>query len=161
MDRARGVVLATVGFVVVVTIATGPVGLLEISQERPMSSAGEGNASVTVVSEPDQVVLERGRQGGGVYYLRVSDVEVDVTQLRGNPILGYSLSIDALGYSRNSVHFLGNVGTGQTGISLSRDTFDESQIERDTYRAEVTLTLRTNGTKRVIYTETTTVEVEQ
>lgn len=161
MDSARGVVVATAGLVVMVTVATGPIGLLDVSGERSLESAGEGNASVTVVSEPDQAVLERGRQGGGVYYLRVPDVEVDISELRGNPILDYSLSIDALGYSRSSIHFLGNSGTGRTGISLSRDTFDESQIEQETYQAQLTVTLRTNGTKRVVYNETTTVEVEQ
>lgn len=162
MDTARGAVLAVGGIIVLVTVATGSPGLVTIPDggldERP---PGTGNATVTVVSTPGQPTLVPGRQGGDVYYLRVPATGVEVTELRGNPTLSYSIDVDALGYSRSSVHFLGSVGNGRNEISLARDTLDADRITREAYRAQVELTLRANDTTRVVYNETTTVEVQR
>lgn len=162
MDAARGAAFATVGAILVVTVATGPVGFFEVP-ERGFDGGppGEGTASVTVVSPPDGPTLDAGRQGGDVYYLRVPDVEVDVSELRGNPTLTYSLDVDGLNYNRGSVHFLGSVGDGRAALSLSRDTLDGSRIDRESYRARVTLTLRTTDAERIVYNETTVVEVRE
>lgn len=161
MEPVRVVPLAVVGFVVLVVAVTGPFGFLTIPTAYGGDQApGTGNATVTVTAGPDQPRFEPGRQGEGVYYLRVPDVEVDVRDLRGNPTLVYTVGIDALGYSRSSVHFLGSAGPGRHSISMSRDTFEDAQLDREIYPATLELVLRTEGTARTLYHTETVVVVE-
>lgn len=163
METARRVVLAVAAVVVVVTVATGPFGPLTVSNAFSGAQApGTGNATVTVVTPPGQPTLEPGRQeGSDVYYLRVPDAGVEVSDLRGNPILTYSIEIEAFGYTHSSVHFLGEVGEGSQSISLSRSALEASRVENDSYRAQVELAVRRDGTERTVYTATTTVETER
>lgn len=160
MEPVRGVPLAVVGLVVVVLAVTGPLGPLPIPADYSGDRApGTGNATVTVTDAPDRPRLVPGRQGQGVYYLRVPDVEVDVTDLRGNPTLVYSVGIEDLGYSRSSIHFLGSAGPGRHAISMERDTFDAGRLDRDRYDGTLELVLRTEGTARELYRAETTVVV--
>jgi hypothetical protein len=162
MDAARGTVFAVAGVIVLVAVATGPVGLVSVPDERfGGGSPGTGNATVTVVSSPGQPTLEAGRQGGDVYYLRVPDAEVEVEAVRGNPILEYSIDIEALTYTRSSIHFLGESGTGTRAVSFQSATFDAGRLDRETYRAELAVVVRADGTERVVYNEMATVEVRE
>jgi len=162
MDAARGTVFAVAGVIVLVAVATGPVGLVSVPDERfGGGPPGTGNATVTVVSSPGQPTLEAGRQGGDVYYLRVPDAKVEVADIRGNPILEYSIDIESLTYARSSVHFLGESGTGTRSVSFQSDTFEADRLDRGTYRAELAVVVRANGTERTVYNETTAVEVQE
>jgi len=153
--------LAVAGIIVLVAVATGPVGLVSVPDERfGGGPPGTGNATVTVVSSPGQPTLEAGRQGGDVYYLRVPDAEVEIEDVRGNPILEYSIDIAALTYTRSSVHFLGESGAGTRAVSFQPDTFEADRLDREAYRAELAVVVRANGTERTVYNETTTVEVQ-
>jgi hypothetical protein len=161
MDPRRGVPLAVVGLVVVVLVVTGPFGPLSVPTEYSGEQApGTGNATVTVTGPPDQPRFEPSRQAEGIYYLRVPDAEIEVRHLRGNPTLVYTIGVDALGYSRSSVHFLGSAGPGRHSISLDPDTFTEDEIDRDAYGATLELVLRTDGSARELYRTETTVVVE-
>ncbi len=160
MEPVRGVPLAVVGLIVVVLAVTGPFGPFPVPTDHSGDQApGTGNATLTVTDPPDQPQLEPGRQGEGVYYLRVPDAEVEVRDLRGNPTLVYTVAIEELGYSRSSVHFLGSAGPGRHSISLDPDTFEANRLDRDTYGATLELVLRTEGTARTLYRTETTVVV--
>jgi hypothetical protein len=155
-------VLAVTGIIVLVAGVTGPLGLVSVPDERfGGGTPGTGNATVTVVSSPGQATLEAGRQGGDVYYLRVPDAEVEIEDVRGNPILEYSIGIESLTYARSSVHFLGESGTGTRSVSFQSGTFDADRLDREAYRAELAVVVRSNGTERTVYNETTTVEVQE
>jgi len=160
MDRSWAVGM-TVITIVVLTAATGPVGLLTIPEESATDSLGEGNATITVVSMPETLTLEQGRYGNDAYHLRVPDARVDVRKLAGNPILNYNLEIDGLGKSGSSVHFLGEGGEGQRSLSYEGGPIAQSEITQDSYEARLALVLRTNGTERVIYNQSATVEVQR
>lgn len=159
MDR-RWVVAVTVVIIVAVTLATGPrVGLLTVPDQRATDSLGEGNATVTVTSVPETLTLEYGRYGNDEYHLRVPDARVEVANLSGNPILNYNVAITNL-TSGSSLHFLGEKGEGPLGLSYASTAFDPERIEQERYDARLKLVLRTNGTERLIYNESATVEVE-
>jgi hypothetical protein len=161
MEPARGLPLAVVGLVVVVLAVTGPFGPLSVPTEYAGDQApGTGNATITVTDPPDQPRFEPGRQGEGIYYLRVPDAEIEVRNLRGNPTLVYTVGIEELGYSRSSVHFLGAAGPGRHAISMDQDTFEGGRLDRDTYNASLELVLRTEGTARELYRTGTTVVVD-
>lgn len=161
MEPVRDVPLAVVALVVLVVALTGPFGPLSVPTAYGGDRApGTGNATVAVTAEPGEPRLEPGRQGEGIYYLRVPDVEVAVSDLRGNPTLSYRIEIESLGYTRGSAHFLGAAGPGRHAISLESDTFDESRLDRDAYNATIELVLRTEGTAREVYRAETTVVVE-
>jgi len=162
MDATRGFVLAVAATVVAVPVVMGPFGPVDVPQQRFVGGPpGEGSATVTLVSPPGQPTIAPGRQGGETYYLRIPDVAVRATDVQGNPILSYSLDIEALGYSRSSVHFLGSSGDGDRTISMARDTLPADRIDRDSYRGRFELVFRANGTERVIYAGNTTVEVRE
>lgn len=158
MDTRRGVVYGTVLLLVALTIATGPIGLVDVPSGEGVGGHGSGSATVIADSAPEVVTIERAQHGGDVFYLRVPDATVAVTDLTGNPVLDYSISIDELGYSRGSVHFLGDRGEGSHAISLAEDTFEEDRLEADTYEAELELVLR-GDEERTVLSEQVTVEV--
>ena len=159
MDTTRTVVALTVGLIVLVTAASGTPLFSLPEGGFGADSPGQGTATVTVVSVPDRVTVEAGRQGGNVYYLRVPDAEVDVVDLRGNPILDYSVDIQALGFKRSSVHLLGSAGEGRLSVSLSETTLDPGQFEREAYDARIELVVRGSEGGRTIYAGNATVEV--
>jgi hypothetical protein len=161
MNPGRAVVLAAVGVIVLVTAASGTPLWSVPEQGAGQAPLGEGTASVSVVSAPEQVTLEPGRQGGDVYYLRVPDTEIEVSQLRGNPLVSYSIDIDGLGYSRSSVSALGTVGEGTARLSLSDDALDGNRLEQDEYDGRVRLVLRGNGEEQVLYDQPITIEVRR
>ncbi len=161
MDTVRSVVLAVAGVIVLVAVATGPLGVLTVPSGQSEQAPGTGNATVRVVSTPDQPTIEPGQQGGDVYYLSVPDAGLEVSDLHGNPVLTYSITVEELGYTRSSVFFLGQQGEGTRTVSLERSTLEENRLDADTYRAQVELVVRANDTERSVYNETTTVEVSR
>jgi hypothetical protein len=116
---------------------------------------------VSVVSAPDRATLDPGRQGGDLYYLNVPDTEVEIAQLRGNPLLAYAIDIDKLGYSRSSVTGLATAGDGSASLSLSQDTLDGERLTQDQYDGTLRLVLRGDGEEQVLYDRDITVEVRQ
>jgi len=160
MDRTRGVTYATVAVVVAVTVATGPVGLLAVPEPGTDGALGTGNATVSVVSAPEDVRIEGGEYGTDTLNLRVSEAVLDVDSVSGNPLLTYAIDIDELGYSRSSVHVLGPAQEGRIRVGIDRATFEASEITADRYEGRLRLVLRGNET-RTIYSEPVTVAVRR
>jgi hypothetical protein len=153
------VVAGTVAAILLLTVATGPLGLYDVPETQATDSLGEGNASITVVSVPERIPLEQGRYGNDEYHLRVPSAVVDVDNLTGNPILNYNLDIPAMGKSKSSVHFLGEAGEGRYHASFADSQMAAGEVTQKSYEARVELVIRTNGTSRVIHTQPATIEV--
>lgn len=161
MSSGRTVLLTVAGLIVLVTaVSATPLWTVpeKSAGEAPL---GEGTATVSVVSAPEKATLEPGRQGGGVYYLRVSNIEVNVTNLRGNPVLTYSISVDELGYSRSSVNGLAGVGEGRAQLTIEPKAFDAKELTQKRYDGELRLVLRGDGNEEVVYNESIVVEVQR
>jgi hypothetical protein len=159
MTPGRTVVLAAVSLILLVTAATGTPLWTVPEMGANQAPLGQGTASVSVVSMPDTATLDPGRQGGDVYYLRVPDATVEISQLRGNPILTYSIDIDGLGYSTSSVNALATTGEGQASLSISDVALEGDRLTQDRYEGELRLVLRGDGDEQVVYSEPITVEV--
>ena len=158
MDRTRGVTYATVAVVVLVTAATGPVGLIAIPEAGAEGALGTGSAAVSVVSSPDTVRIDRGEYGTDTFNLRVPDTVLDVESVDGSPILTYAIAIDELGYSRSSVHVLSSDREGTIRVGIEGDTFESGELTADRYDAQLRLVLRGNET-RTVYSKPVTVVV--
>lgn len=159
MHSGRAVALTVAGLIVLVTAATATPLWSVPDTGAGQAPLGEGTATVSVVSAPEQATIEPGRQGGGVYYLRVPDTEVNVTELRGNPLLSYSISIEGMGRTRSTVHSLDTIGEGRAEISIEPVTFDAAELDRQRYDGQLRLVLRGDGEKEVVYSEPITIEV--
>lgn len=161
MHPGRVAVGVAVCVVVLVTGATAT-PLWDVPERGAGTAAlGTGTATVSVVSAPDSATIEPGRQGGNVYYLRVPDAEINVTELDGNSVLTYRISIDQLGKTRSSVHAVGELGEGRSRLSIDQIALDGSTVQRQQYEATVSIVLRPSGEEQVLYSETIQIEVEE
>jgi hypothetical protein len=159
MDIERGVVAATAIVIVAVAVATGPLGLVGLSTEE-LTTPETGNATISVGTISDTATLTAGQQGTDFFVFHTPDATIEVSDLRGNPILEYSLDIEVLGYKRTSVYFLDSHGEGQLTLSFNRDTLDSARIDRDSYDATLAVTLR-GETERTVFERPVTVEVQR
>jgi hypothetical protein len=161
MHPGRAAVAGVVCVVVLVTGATAT-PLWDVPEPNSdRSPLGQGTASVSVVSTPEELTIEPGRQGGGTYYLRVPDATVDVTEREGNPLLTYKIDVEGLGVARSSVHGVADLGTGEKRLSIDRLSLYEDELDSDSYVAEVSLVLRGNGQERILYSEEISIEVQR
>jgi hypothetical protein len=158
MPTSRVAVYVVAGLIVATTLATGPlVGAVELPAENDGPPIGTGNATVSVTHLPETATIEAGGRGTNAYYLEVPAATVEISELRGNPILDYAIDIKGLGYSRGSIHLLGE---GSQRIVLERDSFESGDIEKQQYQGELSLTLR-GDSEQVLIERNVTVEVEE
>jgi hypothetical protein len=161
MDRSRGLVYATVAVLVVVTAATGPLGLFAVPAPADGSTAniGTGDATLSVVSTPERVRLVAGSLDSSPYYLRVPDSVLSVESVRGRPLLTYSLDIDGLGYSRSSVHTIEE--PGRVAVSMERTALEPETVTDGSYAGRLQLVLRGTDTERTVHEQPVRVVVRE
>lgn len=160
MQPGRTIVLSVAGLIFLVTAVTATPLWDVPDYNTGQAPLGQGTATVSVVSAPERATIEPGRQGGGVYYLRVPDAEVEVTQLRGNPLVTYSIKIDEMGKARSTAHALGSAGNGRTELSIEPMTVDADELDRQRYEGRLRLVVR-GDEETVVYSEPITIEVEE
>ena len=141
MDGRRVALAVAAGIILLLTLATGPFGPLALSTAGETATPGTGSAEVSVVSAPETVTLTSAQHGASGFYLQVPAAVVEVTDLQGNPILEYSLTVDELGYARTTVHFLADSGEGRQTVVLERDHLDRDP-DRETYEGQIELIVR-------------------
>ncbi|MFB6312001.1 MAG: hypothetical protein ABEH64_12580 [Salinirussus sp.] len=159
MDAPRAIVLSAAAIMIVMALATGPAGPLTIPLLDTGQPPGTGSAAVTIVAEPGQPIIDQGRQGSDVRYLRVPDIGIEVRDLHGNPTLTYTITVPALDYSRSSIHFLGQAGEGRHAVGLTEDALGAGRLGEGPYTGRLELVLRDSQGTRTIYSASTVVEV--
>jgi len=162
MSLARAAVLATVAVIALTTLVSGPlVGAVDLTTERyDATGLGQGNATVSAVEAPETARLDSG-VGAAEFYLKVPDATVTFESITGKPTVSYKISIDELGYSRGTTHFFAESDVGLATLSIAQDSFARSEITAESYDGQLSITLRGNGTKQVLYDEPITVEVDR
>lgn len=163
MDEMRAAVYTVAGFILLVTLVSGPlVGLVDLTHEPPGCDAplGSGSATITVESLPDRATISKGQFGADTYYLDVPDGAVTVSNVSGQPLLAYDLSIRELGLSVGPTLFLCSGQSPSQSLTIQRLTLDEAEIQADSYDATLTLVLRGDGAEVVVREKPITVEVE-
>ena len=157
MNHERVVVVGVTVCIVAVTLATGPVGLVALDppEEIGQQKVGNGNATVEVLSTPDTISIQKSNDGQGFHHIEVPDTRVDISNLRGNPAVTYTVSVDALGVGSNSVHPLKSAGEGETTLSIDRITIRD-EVDNVT-TANIRLVLYAD-TPRTLFTKEVQVE---
>jgi hypothetical protein len=163
MDETRLAVYGVAGFVLVVTLVSGPiVGAVDFTQEPQACSApvGTGTATVSVDSLPDSATISRGEFGSGVYYLQVPDGSAAIRNVTGQPTLSYTISIPELGRTAGPVLFLCADQSIRQPLSIERRTIEADDLTADTYEATLTLLLR-GDEETLVREKSITVEVQR
>lgn len=163
VDGATLAVFVTVGLIAGTILVSGPlVGAVDFTHERERTFApGSGSADVSVLSTPERARLDRGSFGSGAYYLQVPPAEVRIRAVSGQPILAYKIRIPDLGYTRSTAHFLSPEIEGRLSLTLERDAISPSEVDRESYPAELVVLLRADGGEEILYRGPVTVDVTE
>lgn len=164
MEETRLAAYGVTGFVLLVTLVSGPlVGAVDLTQEPRGCTAqiGSGSANVSVESLPDSATISKGDFGAETYYLEVPDGSATVANVTGQPILSYTISIPELGRTAGPTLFLCADQSGRQELSIQRLTIDEADLDADSYDATLTLFLRGDGAEVLVREQSITVEVRR
>lgn len=143
-------------------VAFGPLvpGVFLPSAEQEEVVPGTGNASVLVDDVPDELRLEEGSFGDGMYHLQENQVLAEVEAVDGNPILGYNIYIANLGFGKQSYRVLSPDTNGAVVLTQDSATFPQDEVVQNEYQATLTVFVREADGKRVIVEKEVTVIVE-
>ena len=160
MERTRAVIISVTAIILGVTLLSGPLipGVTLATEPEPVALE-TGNVTVSTVEMPDEVTLEKGSYGAASYYLDAPPVRIQFANRTGRPTLVYKLTIEELGYTRTTNHFLDD-STGDTyDLTLASDTFTDAEIERERYNGTVTVSKRDGSGHGVVATRNVTISV--
>ncbi|WP_434530454.1 hypothetical protein ACODNH_14070 [Haloarcula sp. NS06] len=160
MERMRAVITSVIAIILGVTLLSGPLvpGVTLTTEPEPVALEA-GNITVSTVEMPEDVTLKKGSYGAASYYLDAPPVPIHFANHTGRPTLVYELTIEELGYSRTTNHFLGD-STGDTyELTLASDTFTDAEIERERYNGTVTVSKRDESGHGVVATRNVTISV--
>jgi len=148
MSADRVVAGLVVAAILALTLATGPVGPIDIGTEESLENPGTGTATVEVVSEPGPVALEQSDAGQDVLHLSVPTTTVRTSNVTGNPLLSYAVSLEGAGFGTDTITPLGQSEEGTLELTIDRRTFQPYEVENVT-EAQLTVTLRGDETVTV------------
>ena len=160
MQRTRAVTTSVIAVILGATLLSGPLvpGVTLASEPKPVALE-TGNVTVSMVEISGDVTLEAGSYGAASYYLDAPPARLHFSNLRGRPTLVYELTIEDLGYTRTTNHFLDD-STGDTyDLTLASDTFTDGEIERERYNGTVTVSKRDGAGHGVVATRNVTISV--
>lgn len=144
--RTDAVLVAVAVCIVAVTLASGPPGLVSVGEpDDRFADAGTGNATVGILDAPETVTIHA--EGQDTYRLAVPSTTIEVSTLRGNPLLRYSLSLETREVT--TTHPLADRGEGVHEITIDTDPVfeaDHSHVES----ATLTLVLVTETGDRTL-----------
>ena len=160
MERTRAVITSVIAIILGVTLLSGPLvpGVTLATEPEPVALES-GNVTVSTVEMPEKVTLEKGSYGAASYYLDAPPVRIQFANRTGRPTLVYKLTIEELGYTRTTNHFLDD-STGDTyDLTLASDTFTGGEIEHEQYTGTVTVSKRDGAGHGVVATRNITISV--
>ena len=158
MNRERAVLVATMGILLGVTLASGPLVGVSLTESRSFDP-GSGAIEASVAETPETATLQRASHGGGVYHLRADPIAVDVTRVTGQPSLTYELAVPALGHTASSITFLDGDAEGAVRLEFDPSTLAADRVDADRYDGTLSVIANDDGGERVLTETTVTVEV--
>lgn len=159
MNRERVVLVATVGLLVGVTFASGPLVGVSLTESETFAP-GSGSVEASVAETPETATLQRASHGGGVYYLRADPISVSVASVTGQPALAYELAVPELGHTSASVTFLDADSPGTVRLEFDPSTIEADRVDDETYDAVLSVVATDSGGRRVVAETNVTVEVD-
>ncbi|GCF12967.1 hypothetical protein Harman_09020 [Haloarcula mannanilytica] len=160
MEQTRAVITGVTSVMLAVTLLSGPlVPSVTLASEPEPVALETGNVTVSAVEMPDTVTLEAGSYGAASYYLNAPPIHVQFSNRTGRPTLVYELTIEELGYSRTTNHFLDESTGDAYELTLASDTFTDAEIQREQYNGTVTVSKRDDAGHGVVATRNVTISV--
>lgn len=160
MRSDRAVVAATVAVVIGVTVVSGPLVGVSLTDERSFAP-GSGATNVTVETVPDTASLTRANYGSGPYTLRLDPARVRVSAVSGQPTIAYELAVDGLNHSRTSVTFLDDGYEGRYDLTFSPSTISPERVDRERYSGTVRVYVYDERSDRLLVERDVSIEVKQ
>lgn len=162
MDTSRAIGWGVVAVVAATALLSGPlVPGIDLTTARETPAYGNGSATVDGADLPDAGRLTGGRYGTTEYSLEVPPATLNLTAVRGYPVATYRVRVPALSYTRTTTTFLSPDDAGRTPLTLEPGPVDAAVVGYGPYEAQVTVTLRGDGSERVIADGTVRVEVSE
>jgi hypothetical protein len=167
MNRPGTVVLSTLFVFLCVSVVSGPlVAGVDLTPQRtdagfPGVDAETGTLTVADTAVPAEGYrLERGVAGSGIYKLSVPTATLEVESITGTVTVVYQLEIRELGYTSQSLYSLDANSPETATLAVGQQSIETDKIEQEEYAATATVSVRSNGTTRVLETRNVTVVVE-
>jgi len=153
-----GVVAVLVG----VLLLTGPVtGVVDVTERNP-TTVGDGNATVTIEHlDTDELVIDEGRFGAAVPYLRLPAVTVQVSDVDGHPRIVYRIQVRSLKIESVTTELLTAGNSGTVKLDPRARALDPDGVSADRYRATIELRVQSFDSDTTIYRTNETVEVRR
>jgi hypothetical protein len=145
MDAATALPALAVLVVAVVSVVSGPVGPVDLTTASECSDdvfVGDGNATVTAESVPDEATLSKSAFGAAVWRLQVPPTRVGVADVQGRPTVSFRIHLHELGRTVGTTTVLSRCTTGTVELSLPRSTFEPDAVTEERYRGTVTVVYR-------------------
>jgi len=164
MDPARGVTYGSVGVILILTVSSGPMGVVDFTKERTENNTeglGNGLLEVASLDAPDTASLQQGDFGSGNFYLRVPDAVLSIDAVEGRPIVSYKIEISELGYTRETAHVISSESGQRVTLSIQEDTLPPEDIQQDEYSGEIRIVKRVNGESTTALQRNVTVSVQR
>ncbi|WP_058997185.1 hypothetical protein [Haloarcula sp. CBA1127] len=160
MEGTRAVTTSVIAVMLGVTLLSGPLvpGVTLATEPEPIALE-TGNVTVSEIEMPEEVRLEKGSYGAASYYLDAPPVRVEFANRTGRPTLVYELTIQEVGYTRTTNHFLDDSTGGTYELTLASDTFTDGEIERKQYNGTVTVSKRDGSGHGVVAARNVTISV--
>jgi hypothetical protein len=162
MDMGRAAPIMAVGVITLLTLSSGPVGVVDFTTEQDATAGlGEGRIVGGSVDMPSTAALQQGGYGSQSYYLQVPDAVLTVERVEGRPVVSYKVNIPELGYSRETAHFLSEGMGPRISLSVEKDTLRPSDVQQDEYAGELLVVSRIDHNSTVLERRNVTVEVRR
>lgn len=158
MNRERIVLVATVGLLLGVTFASGPLVGVSLTEAESFAP-GTGSIEASVGAPPETATLQRASHGGGVYYLRADPIDVEVANVTGQPSLTYELAVSELGHASTSVTFLDGDTAGAVRLEFEPSTVEADRVDAESYDGVIRVVATDGDGRRVVAESDVTVEV--
>jgi len=145
MELAGAAPVVTVAVIAVVAVLSGPLGPVDLTTSPECGTEafpGEGTASVTVDSLPEDATITRSSFGADVWRLELPPATVNVSDVSGRPTVSYRIGIPELGRTVGTTAVLSRCTTGEQRLALDRSTFDPDRIDEDQYDATLYVVYR-------------------
>jgi len=154
--------LGVVGLVVGTLVLTGPVvGVVDVATRNP-TTVGDGGADATVERlDTDGLVIDQGRFGAGVLYLRIPEATVSVDAVEGRPRIVYQVRVPSLGVDAVETKLLTAGDTGTVRLDPRARGLDPAAVDDDRYVATVDVRVQSFEGDETIYRANETVEVRR
>ncbi|NLV08525.1 hypothetical protein ACAH01_03520 [Halomicrobium sp. HM KBTZ05] len=148
-----------VAVVAVTLLLTGPFGVVDATARNP-TTVGDGRANATVERlDTSGLLVEGGRFGTGVDYLRIPDATVAVSDIEGRPRLVYRVSVPELGVDRTTTKLLSGGQSGTVRLGMRDRGLDPDSVTEQRYRATITVRVQSFEYDQTVFETDETVEV--